>query len=652
MALDRKSFDLMPVVVTEVSPIYGDDGELIDLVWTSANRLMEESILPEGGSIVGKRIFEFDPSYRDSEMVKTILKVLETGEQASLIVDYGRTAQHLGKVLKTTVTPTEDGVICCSHEVTELYDARDEAIGNYELLRTACDRAVHGIVLCDETYTILYANPAICDLLGYDASELVGSHFGIMTDRGNAFRADEDLLRKILANEDLMDLRDGEFVSKSGEKIDVAVAVSSAERKSGLGRVFICHIRDVREERRQAHQLRHALQEAEHATQLKSEFLANMSHEIRTPLNGVLGMAQVLAHSNLTSDQEEQVSIILDSGKTLMAILNDILDLSKIEAGKLEVSPVSGDLRHKLSRLIKLHEGSAEEKGIKLQLFVDPSVPSRLVFDPVRVRQCVGNLVSNAIKFTSEGEVMVVVTSEPLEQGRRRVIIHVTDTGCGIPAEKINRVFESFAQADGSTTRRFGGTGLGLPITRKLARMMGGDVTVASEPGRGSVFTLSFVADSAQSLQPAETKETVANDTGTEYLGGQRALVVDDNQINRRVARTFLEHHNISVEEAVDGREALQVLAKQTFDLILMDIHMPGLDGGEAFRRLRASDSPNNRTPVIALTADSMRGDREKFLGLGFDGYVSKPIDERSLISVIGQVLDIPVAVEDRRKRA
>jgi hypothetical protein len=399
----------------------------------------------------------------------------------------------------------------------------------------------------------------------------------------------------------------------------------------------------VREERRKAHELRDALNRAEQATRLKSEFLANMSHEIRTPLNGVLGMAQVLAHGKLTETQAEQVGVILDSGNTLMVLLNDILDLSKIEAGRMDLSPVPGDLRHKLSGLFKLHEAAAKEKGINIRLFVDPSVPSSLIFDPVRVRQCVGNLVSNAIKFTAKGEVMIVVTSEPIINGDHRVVIHVSDTGLGIAADKVDRIFESFAQEDGSTTRKFGGTGLGLSITRRLARMMGGDVTAVSEPGRGSIFTLKFVAH-ASAATAGGSKNMIQMPVRTARTGltGCRALVVDDNGINRRVARSFLEYYGIIIREASDGNEALEIMAKETFDFVLMDIHMPGLDGEEAFKRLRTSGSLNRLVPVIALTADSMHGDREKFLAKGFDGYVSKPIDERTMITAISQILSVP----------
>ena len=386
---------------------------------------------------------------------------------------------------------------------------------------------------------------------------------------------------------------------------------------------------------------------------MKSEFLANMSHEIRTPLNGVLGMAQTLASETLTPSQQEQVSIILESGHALMVLLNDILDLSKIEAGKLEISPVASDLRHKLSSLFKLHESVAKEKGIKLSLFVHPDVPSSLTFDPVRLRQCVGNLVSNAIKFTEKGEVMIVVTTDAIEDTEsQRVTIHVSDTGCGIAPDKLDRIFDSFSQEDGSTTRRFGGTGLGLSITRKLARMMEGDVTVVSEQGRGSVFTLTFNAQvvaapySKQPLKAVQIREARRRTS----LSGCQVLVVDDNAINLRVASTFLANHDISVTTAQDGKDALERLGRKPFDIVLMDIHMPGLDGAEAFRRLRMSASPNRLIPVIALTADSMAGDRERYLSMGFDGYVSKPIDERTLISAMSQVLSVSAAPEGIRQ--
>lgn len=644
--MGASQLDLLPIVVCETAPVRDENGDIIDLEWIDANQLMNESILPNGGSVVGMRIFEFDPKYRDSEMVRHVMEVIRTGEPRTFVTGEGRAARMLGKVMKTMIVPTPRGALACSHEVTDLAAERDEARHRFELARAACDHALHGIILSDVSSKILYVNKAITDLLGYSAEEVNGKNIGVLfgVQELDAVRAfGKQTIEEIERGEEIRVEKDAEAVTKDGDRIRVQFSTSST-RYGGTGdMLFITVLRDVREERRKAHELRDALNRAEQATRLKSEFLANMSHEIRTPLNGVLGMAQVLAHSNLSEGQAEQVGVILDSGKTLMVLLNDILDLSKIEAGRMDVSPVAGDLRHKLSGVFKLHEAAAREKGIGFQLFIHPSLPSRMVFDPVRVRQCIGNLVSNAIKFTTQGEVMIVVSSTPLENGDHMVTVHVSDTGVGIAQDKIERVFESFAQEDGSTTRRFGGTGLGLSITRKLARIMDGDVVAASEPGRGSVFTLTFKAQSADPVVLAGDESIVQIPPRKARAGltGCRALVVDDNGINRRVARSFLEHHGIEIGEACDGNDALEVLSREKFDIVLMDIHMPGLDGAEAFRRLRNSGSINRLTPTIALTADSMHGDRERFLSKGFDGYVSKPIEERALISAISQILSV-----------
>jgi PAS domain S-box-containing protein len=637
---------LLPIVVCETAPVRNEQGEIIDLEWVDANQLMNETILPNGGSIVGMRIFEFDAKYRDSEMVRHVLEVINTGKPRTFITGEGRAAKKLGKVMKTMIVPSPRGALSCSHEVTDLAEERDEARRRYELARAACDHALHGIILTNIHSNVLYVNRAITDLLGYTEADIVGRNIGVLfgVETLDAVRAfGKETVREIERGESIKVEKDAEAVTKDGERVRVQFSTSST-RWGGTGdMLFITVLRDVREERRKAHELRDALNRAEQATRLKSEFLANMSHEIRTPLNGVLGMAQVLAHSNLSDTQADQVSVILDSGKTLMVLLNDILDLSKIEAGRMDISPVAGDLRHKLSGMFKLHEAAAREKGIHFQMFVHPSVPSRLVFDPVRVRQCVGNLVANAIKFTSKGEVMLVVSSAPTEDGNHMVTVHVSDTGVGIAADKIERIFDSFSQEDGSTTRRFGGTGLGLSITRKLAQMMDGDVIAVSEPGRGSVFSLSFKALNAVPVISDGDRRVaqVPARKPRNGLTGCRALVVDDNGINRRVARSFLEHHGLEISEACDGNDALEVMSRGKFDIVLMDIHMPGLDGAEAFRRLRNSGSINRLTPVIALTADSMNGDRERFLSKGFDGYVSKPIEERALVTVITQILSL-----------
>jgi signal transduction histidine kinase/CheY-like chemotaxis protein len=384
-----------------------------------------------------------------------------------------------------------------------------------------------------------------------------------------------------------------------------------------------------------------ALVLAEAATRSKSEFLANVSHEIRTPLNGVLGMAQALEAQNLDSASREMVATIRDSGVTLMAILNDVLDLSKIEAGKMDVSPIDGHVLHTLSHVHKLFLPRADEKGIRLTLDSEPMLADRLSYDPVRLRQCVSNLVSNAVKFTREGHVRVQVSTAPTHDGRTCVTVCVSDTGIGMDEAAQRRLFIAFTQADSSTTRQFGGTGLGLTISRNLARLMGGDIVVRSEPGAGSEFTLTFLADAAS----AASAETAPGQPDTARrpvrLRGARLLLTDDNAINRQVARLFLQPQGAVITEAANGREALDRLASETFDLVLLDVHMPVMDGMQAIHAIRSSGQSWSALPVIALTADAMNGDRERLIAMGMSGYVSKPIDQSELLAEISRVMGV-----------
>ncbi|HPI48817.1 MAG TPA: ATP-binding protein [Hyphomonadaceae bacterium] len=398
---------------------------------------------------------------------------------------------------------------------------------------------------------------------------------------------------------------------------------------------------DVTDLRQREKELKKAQQAAVAASNAKSAFLANMSHEIRTPLNGILGMAQVLEMGGLSSEQREQVQTILDSGRNLMALLNDVLDLSKIEAGKIAIVSADTDLTHTLRRLHRLWKPKAEESGLEFYLSLDADLPQVLNFDAVRVRQCVSNLISNAIKFTSKGRVEVFVTAKRQPDGQHLVKIRVSDTGVGMDEETMGRLFRPFTQADDSTSRKYGGTGLGLSITRSLAELMGGEASVRSEIGRGSEFTFSFLAGEAAPQHRVVSEGVSMNeDESRSSLKNQnlRLLLVDDHPINRQVASLFLRPFNMRIVEATNGREALAALERETFDVVLLDVHMPVMDGTETIRAIRASGQPWANLPVIALTADAMTGDKERYLGMGMDGYMSKPIAERDLITEISRV--------------
>ncbi len=427
-------------------------------------------------------------------------------------------------------------------------------------------------------------------------------------------------------------------------RLDHSLARASVVIALLLGVLVVGGVAWAVHQRRISRRFKDAQARAEAANKAKSAFLAMMSHELRTPLNGMLGLGQALRAGPLTAKQAEQVDLLLDSGDTLLVLLNDILDLSKIEAGKLEIAPTAGDIVSTCARLVSGHQPMAREKGVQLSFLLESPAPGPLMFDGVRVRQCLTNLVSNALKFTTIGKVEVTLACYPEDDGgaepeRVRVRLRVSDTGIGMNQVTLAKLFTPFTQADASTTRNFGGTGLGLNITRRLVKLMRGEITVESEEGRGSVFTIEMVVDVAAASEAASREtDDGGEEAGFAALHGARVLVVDDHPVNRRVIRLFLDPFECQVTEAQNGQEALDALEAEPFDLVLMDVNMPVMDGMEATRRLRR-DPRFARLPVIALTADVMSSQIKTCLEAGCDSHVAKPIDLRNLLSVMDRCL-------------
>ncbi|GMG81842.1 hypothetical protein LNKW23_10550 [Paralimibaculum aggregatum] len=398
--------------------------------------------------------------------------------------------------------------------------------------------------------------------------------------------------------------------------------------------------------------LQKARDAAEAADRSKASFLAAMSHEIRTPMNGILGIASALAADDRDPEDREKVLTILESGRSLMELLNDILDLSKIDAGRMDIAETEGDLGSLIRQIGKLWQPLAREKQLSFRLEIAPELPARLVFDPTRVRQCATNLISNAVKFTDSGgvEISLRPLGEPDANGRISLALIVRDTGIGIPEAARPRLFESFTQADDSTTRRFGGTGLGLAITRRLAGMMEGDLRFASTENVGTVFTLTFragvpAAGSLPAPVPAPPSGLPEAPPPVD-LQGRRILVVDDVATNRLVARLMLEPTGAEVIEAADGGEALETLGREAIDLVLLDLHMPVLDGVETISRIRRFSGPVAEVPVIALTADARPERQAELAALGVAGYVTKPISLQLLYAAVAEALPAHEAPE------
>ena len=404
---------------------------------------------------------------------------------------------------------------------------------------------------------------------------------------------------------------------------------------------------DVTELRQVSRELQAARDRADAVQRANSTFLANLSHEIRTPLNAILGMAQEVERAGLgEEEQREHGLVIVASARSLRTLLNDVNDLSKIEAGQMRLAPAVEELGQLLARQIRQWRPLAEEKFLTLSLELSEDLPRQLRFDPVRLGQCVSNLLGNAVKFTDRGGI-ALRASRYEHAGGVGVRIEVSDSGIGMSPEKVDKLFMPFAHIESAFSQRFGGTGLGLALTQKLAGLMGGDLTVKSEPGKGSVLTLTFVADAVRDpAAPIASAADAARDAEAARLAishRTRILLVDDHPLNRRVGRLYLEPEGFFVAEAVNGQQALDRLAEDHFDLVLMDIHMPVMDGLEALRQIRSGRAAWRDIPVIAFTADAMSGDREHYVSEGMNGYISKPIEKRDLMAEVGRILGVPL---------
>lgn len=382
-----------------------------------------------------------------------------------------------------------------------------------------------------------------------------------------------------------------------------------------------------------------AREAARTATRAKSNFLATMSHEIRTPMNGVLGMAQLLKRDETDPGQSARLDVLIDSGEYLLSILNDILDVSKIDAGKLEIITAPEDLRPFLDRLVGFWAARAEEKGVALDLQVGLDLPERVMVDSLRLRQILFNLVGNALKFTEAGSVTIIADAAHQGDGLVDLHIAVRDTGPGIAAHHLPHLFDRFSQVDETEMRKFGGTGLGLAIVKQLVGLMGGRVWVESTPGKGSIF---HVEAPLQALQPGVTDAGEDACPDAAEIQPLKILAVDDNAVNLLVLEQLLSSLDHEVAKASSGAAALEALAAQSFDLILTDIQMPQMTGTELLQHLRERPGPNRRAPVIALTADVTSGGRQRYLDQGFDEHASKPIQLEELLDAMARALDPP----------
>jgi PAS domain S-box-containing protein len=534
-------------------------------------------------------------------------------------------------------------------EVAEREQAQKALQESGELVRLLLDGAPEAIYGIDVDGNTTFCNAACLRMLGYEtASELLGKNMHELAHHtktdGTAYPVEECSIYLALKTGNDAHV-DGEMLWRKDGSCFPAECWSRPIRRAGATIGSVVTYIDVTERKLAEQVLRKAKAAAEEGNRAKSEFLANMSHEIRTPLNGVIGMTELALGTDLTPEQREYLSTVKLSADSLLSVIDDVLDFSKMEAGRSELDAGDFDLRANLEATLRTLALAADRKGLELLCEVAPDVPEFVRGDSNRLRQILINLVGNAIKFTAVGEVLVTV--EARDPSGMNSLLHftVSDTGIGVPADKQKRIFEPFTQADNTTTRVYGGTGLGLAISKRLVELMGGGIWVESRTGGGSHFHFTVFMPAAE--RPIETRAPgIPVDAGPaskhqpDHAGGLRILIAEDNPVNQMLLTRMLEKRGHSVKVAANGRLALASVEDDSYDLLLMDVQMPEMDGMEATRVLRERESKTGtHLTVVGVTAHAMAGDRERCLQAGMDGYLSKPIRPTELDDLLERLV-------------
>jgi PAS domain S-box-containing protein len=495
-----------------------------------------------------------------------------------------------------------------------------------EAFRIVFEASPIGIALMDERLRFVSANSALEEIHDLTRDDIIGNdpvELGWFSTYDEFHKIIAEALRREGVDQHEIKLSDGARGARTGLLWARHVEIHGAQH-------VLCFLLDISERVNMERELRQARVDAEAAVKAKTEFLANMSHEIRTPLNGVLGLSSFLEEQTLPESVREMGKLIRTSGEMLRRVLDDVLDFSKIESGKLELEQESFSLRESLEWSLGIYQKAALDKQLQLTLKIETSERDRLIGDATRLRQVVTNLISNAVKFTEHGSIKVSAAVQQNHLQTNSCILHiaVSDTGIGIPTDRMDRLFRSFSQVDASTSRRFGGTGLGLAISKRLVEMMGGRIGVISQLGAGTTFSFTIPTSIA------EPESTVSSKTDQRTIS-RRILVVEDNPVNCLVIRRMLERLGHIVDLVNDGITAVRRVQETDCSLVLMDVHMPGLDGLQATQQIRKLLTDRARIPVIALTASALVDDRQACLEAGMDDHLSKPINMEALRAII-----------------
>lgn len=567
-----------------------------------------------------------------------------------------------------------DEVESLAHSFNKMTEAlgksQQELMGAWDYTNNIIRSMNETLIVLTTDGKIATVNMATCNLLGYDEKELIGMPFENVLERHGEILVTKQLDDSFDTDEFALD-REAIYLSKEGTRIPVSFSSAIMRDASGRSQGIVCVAQDITDRKRSELELIKAKEEAEAGNRAKSQFLANMSHELRTPMNGVLGMMDLLIDTELKEVQLRYAQAARRSGEVLLCVINDVLDISKIEAGKLRLEEVAFDLHRMVQDVVELLIDRAKKKGLELICSLAREVPKTVQGDPDRLRQILINLLSNAIKFTEKGRVLVRVVLEKEREERVDLRFEVEDTGIGISHEVSLAIFEPFQQADGSSTRKYGGIGLGLAIAQQLVQMMGGKIDVHSVVGEGSTFRFTVVLGKTAEPRPVDSlppsnlldaphEETInfsvvdPQDLIKDALDlNARILLVEDNPVNQEVIAAMLEKLCCSIDIVTNGREALDILSEKSYDLILMDWQMPELDGFETAQAIREQERIRNETtaesgsrtppiPIVALTAQTMETSKMECTSAGMDDFLSQPFSLEQLREVLEQWIPCP----------
>ena len=608
--------------MTDVIIVYDSEGRYLKIAPTNQSQLSRP---PD--DLLGRTVTEVFPPDQAAFFLNNIRRTLTTGELTS--VEYSLLLNGRNTWFSALVSPmTSDSVIWVARDITEYKRNAEELAREKQYFESLVQNSPVAIVVLDNEERIISSNPAFEQLYGYAATEITGSDLDSLITNPQTH---EEASQYTHAVKDQAVHAIGKRQRKDGSVVDVEIfGVPVFVNGQKTGTLAMYH--DISD-------LVRAQREAEESNRAKSEFLANMSHEIRTPMNGVMGMLELALDTQLTNEQRDYLQTSLHSAEALLSLLNDILDFSKIESGKLDLEVISFSLRSAVEDVAYTLAKRAHDKGLEIACLIDPDLSSNLRGDPGRVRQILVNLVGNAIKFTHQGE--IIIRAESLEQNDHHSTIHfsVQDTGIGIPYERQAAVFERFTQADGSTTRTYGGTGLGLTISKQLVEIMGGKIGLHSTPGIGTTFWFDIKFEK----QPPEQRGTAPLTLGPVNLSYARVLIVDDNQTNRMVLTKNVESLGSRIDSVSSGAKAIESLrnahrAGDPYHIVLLDMQMPGMDGEQTARAIK-SDPALKDVKILILTSMGQRGDAIRLEALGCSGYLLKPVKQQMLFDAVVAVL-------------